>query len=122
MMNQAEIEAMFEALHDPDKVNVAPVKFQRLRPVEKLQKHSKGINHLVEIELTIGVELGSTQMTIREVLDLDVEMVVELDCLAGEPVDINLNGIPFAKGEVVVINDNFGTRITELVAEKNKAS
>ncbi len=120
MMNQSEIEAMFDALHKQDKVIVAPVKFQTLKPVEDLSKSTKGIDHLGEIELTIGVELGSTQMTVRQVLDLDTGAVVALDCLAGEPVDINLNGVPFAKGEIVVINDNFGTRINELLTEETK--
>ncbi|MFA5536016.1 MAG: FliM/FliN family flagellar motor switch protein [Bacillota bacterium] len=120
MMNQSEIEAMFEALHQPDKITVAPVKFQVLKPVESLSKSAKGIEHLGEIELTIDAELGSTQMTVREVLDLDTGMVVALDCLAGEPVNINLNGVPFAKGEVVVINDNFGTRINELLTEDTR--
>lgn len=122
MMNQAEIEAMFDALHQPEKVTVAPVKFQRLKPVDRLQKNAKGIEHLADVDLTIGVELGSTQMTVREVLDLDVDMMVELDCLAGEPVDIKINGVPFAKGEVVVINDNFGTRINELLQGETKNS
>lgn len=114
-MTEDDIEAMFQALHEPDKPRVAPVKYQPLQATDTYGKSHQEINFLSDVDLTIDVELGSTRLTVREILDLDDGMVVELDCLAGDPVNISLNGNPFAKGEVVVISDYFGVRVTELV-------
>ncbi len=61
------------------------------------------------------MELGRTHRKIREVLELGPGSVVELDKLAGEPVDVLVNGKLFAKGEVVVIDENFGVRITDIL-------
>ncbi|MGI6454251.1 MAG: flagellar motor switch protein FliN [bacterium] len=70
---------------------------------------------ILDINLDITVELGRTHRKIREVLELGPGSVVELDRLAGEPVDILVNGKLFAKGEVVVIDENFGVRITDIL-------
>jgi flagellar motor switch protein FliM len=70
---------------------------------------------LADAGITISVELGRTSKSIREILSLGEGTIVELDKLAGEPVDIKANGVPIAKGEVVVIDENFGVRVTEIV-------
>ena len=67
-------------------------------------------------ELEVRVELGRTNMKIRDVLNLGSGSVVELDKLAGEPVDLLVNDVIFAKGEVVVIDENFGVRITDILS------
>ena len=64
----------------------------------------------------VSVELGNTRMKIKEILDLGIGSVIELDRLAGEPVDILVNGKLIAKGEVVVIDENFGVKITDIVS------
>ncbi len=66
--------------------------------------------------MEISVELGSTKMRIKEILDLGIGSVIELDRLAGELVDILVNGKLIAKGEVVVIDENFGVKITDIVS------
>lgn len=73
------------------------------------------IGRLMDVDLRMTVELGSTTRTIREVLDIDAGAVIELDQLAGEPVAILVNHKPIARGEVVVIDNNFGVRVTEIV-------
>lgn len=69
---------------------------------------------LMDVPLQVTVELGRTRLRIRNVLDLAPGSIVELDRLAGEPVDVLVNGKPIARGEVVVINEEFGVRITEV--------
>ena len=74
------------------------------------------IDLIMDIPLEVTVELGRIRMLIKDVLDLASGSIVELDRVAGEPVDLLVNGRLVAKGEVVVIEDNFGIRITEIVS------
>jgi flagellar motor switch protein FliN/FliY len=71
---------------------------------------------LMDVNLQLSVELGSTQMTVRQILDLQKGAVVELNRIAGDAVDIYVNDRLLAKGEVVVVDDKFGVRITELIS------
>jgi flagellar motor switch protein FliN/FliY len=73
------------------------------------------IDMFMDIVLQVKVELGQTRMTLREILDLKTGSVIELNRLAGESVDILINERKIAKGEVVVVDDKFGVRITELL-------
>jgi len=76
---------------------------------------------LMDVSLRVTVELGRTLMQLRQVLDLQQGSVVELERLAGDPVDVFVNDRLMARGEVVVVDDKFGVRITELVsAGQNK--
>jgi flagellar motor switch protein FliN/FliY len=77
---------------------------------------------LMDVPLQVTVELGRTQKMVKEVLSLGPGSVLELDKLAGEPVDILVNEKPIAKGEVVVIDENFGIRVTEILAPKDRVS
>ncbi len=79
-----------------------------------------GIELLLDIPLEISVELGRLKMLIRDVLDLGTGSIVEIDRAAGEPVDVMVNGRLVAKGEVVVIEDNFGVRITEILTPQER--
>ncbi len=74
-----------------------------------------GIDLILDVPLELTVELGRKRMFIKEVLELTVGSIVELDRVAGEPVDVLVNGRIMARGEVVVIEDNFGIRITEII-------
>jgi flagellar motor switch protein FliN/FliY len=76
---------------------------------------------LMDISLKVTVELGRTRMTFHQVLELQNGSVVELDRLAGDPVDIFVNDRIIARGEVVVVDDKFGVRITELISPANGA-
>jgi flagellar motor switch protein FliN/FliY len=70
---------------------------------------------LYDVPVELAVEIGRAQMTIRETLALGPGSIVSLDRLAGEPVDLLVNGKPIARGEVVVIDEEFGLRVTEVV-------
>jgi flagellar motor switch protein FliN/FliY len=75
----------------------------------------QNLDMVMDIPLELSVELGRKRMSIRQILDLGSGAIVELDKIAGEPVDLLVNGRLVARGEVVVIEDNFGVRITEIV-------
>lgn len=75
-----------------------------------------------DIQVTLTVELGRTDMIIQDILELTAGKVIELDRLAGEPLDILVNGKLLAKGEVVVVDENFGVRITSIIDAKARES
>lgn len=98
-------------------VNARPAQFQSFdQPKITIQKEN--INLLMDVPLEITVELGKTKKTVEEVLEFSPGSVIELDKLAGEPIDILVNGQNIARGEVVVIEENFAIRITSIV-DKN---
>lgn len=78
-------------------------------------KHNNPLDLILNVEVQATVELGRANMQVREVLELGPGSVVELAKLAGEPVDVLVNNRPFARGEVVVIDECFGVRVTEIV-------
>lgn len=77
--------------------------------------HDESLDLLLDIPLEISVELGRVKMFVKEVVELGTGSIVEIDKAAGEPVDVMVNGLLVARGEVVVIEDNFGVRITEIL-------
>ncbi len=99
--------------HDP--VGVRSAQFAPLNMPTGMEGIS-GLDLILDVPLKVTVELGRTRMQIRDVLDLGKGSVVELDKLAGEPVDMLVNGKLIAKGEVVVIDENFGIRVTDIVS------
>ncbi len=100
---------------------VSPAQFMPLS-MEPVQVNESNINLILDVPLQVTVELGRTKKTIKEILDLATGSIVELDKLAGEPVEIQINGHYLAKGEVVVIDENFGVRITEIASPAERAA
>lgn len=80
------------------------------------------IGLLMDVFMEMTVELGRTKKPIKEILGFGEGTIIELDKLAGEPVDILVNHKPIAKGEVVVIDENFGVRITEILSPQERVS
>ena len=78
------------------------------------------IERLMDVNLSVTVELGRTRQTLEHVLNLGEQSLVELDKQVGDPIDILVNGKIFARGEVVTVSENFGVRITELVTSVAK--
>ena len=81
-----------------------------------------GLDLLLDIPLEISVELGRVKMLVKEVVELGTGSIVEIDKAAGEPVDVMVNGRLVARGEVVVIEDNFGVRITEILSAQERVT
>lgn len=102
-------------------VLVQPAQFGPLKQTI-LSGSDSNIGMIMDVPLQVTVELGRTRKLIREILDLAPGSVLELDKLAGEPVDILVNGKIVAKGEVVVIDENFGVRITGIISMQERAS
>jgi flagellar motor switch protein FliN len=75
---------------------------------------------ILDVAVTLSLEVGSTRLPVRELLQLSQGSILELDRLAGEPLDVLVNGIRVARGEVVVVNDNFGVRLTEVVSPNER--
>ncbi len=81
---------------------------------------SSDINMVLDIPVQLSVELGRTKVPIKHILQLGQGSVVELDALAGEPMDVLVNGYLIAQGEVVVVNDKFGIRLTDVVTPSER--
>ncbi len=83
---------------------------------------SGGINLdlLLDVPVNLTLEVGRTRMSLRDLLELTQGSVLELDRLAGEPLDLLVNGTLIARGEVVVVNENFGLRLTDIVSPEER--
>ncbi|MCR4434489.1 MAG: flagellar motor switch phosphatase FliY [Clostridiales bacterium] len=95
-------------------VNVQPAQFQSFDD-SRVEIERKNIGMIMDVPLQVTVELGRTNKLIKDVLEFGPGSIIELDKLAGEPVDILVNGKIIAKGEVVVIDESFGVRITDII-------
>lgn len=98
-------------------INVQPVQFANLNNGALGNIDENNLNLLMDIPLRVTVELGRTQKQIKDILEMSQGSIIELDKLAGEPVDILVNNKLIAKGEVVVIDENFGVRVTDIVSQ-----
>ncbi len=79
-----------------------------------------GLDVILDIPVTISMEVGNTDITIRNLLQLNQGSVIELERLAGDPLDVLVNGTLIAHGEVVVVNEKFGIRLTEVVSPSER--
>jgi flagellar motor switch protein FliN len=104
-----------------DPVDYVPFETTVTTPGETGAGASAELERLYDVPVELAVEIGRTQMTIRETLALGPGSIVTLNRLAGEPVDLLVNGKPIARGEVVVIDEEFGLRVTEVVASESSA-
>ncbi len=106
---------------DPD-IPVHPLRFPPLPESEPTTTLARPIDLIMDVTMRVTVELGRSSMSVEEVLQLGPGSVVELNKLAGEPVDILVNDRLIARGEVVVVDENFGVRVTEIVSPLQRAT
>ncbi|HEY4565821.1 MAG TPA: flagellar motor switch phosphatase FliY [Savagea sp.] len=102
------------------KVNVQRAQFASFEQPTLSPEESNNLNLLLDIPLEVTVELGRTKRSVQEILEMSSGSIIELDKLAGEPVDILVNNRYIAKGEVVVIDENFGVRITDILSQTDR--
>lgn len=95
---------------------VKKVEFSSFDETDKTAEPPKNLDFILDIPLTISVELGRTKMVINDMLQLGQGSVIELAKLAGEPLDVYVNGKLMARGEVVLVNDKFGVRLTDIIS------
>jgi len=105
--------------YTPPQAQISSVRFPQMG--ESISSGGYGdISLLLDVEMTLTVELGRTTKLVKDILGLGEGSIIELDKLAGEPVDLLVNGKLIAKGEVVVIDENFGVRVTDIVSQDER--
>lgn len=102
-----------------DELSTKGVIFETLSP-QQTEEQKQDINLILDIPIALSVELGRTKMAIKDLLNLTQGSVIALDGLAGEPLDILINGYLIAQGEIVVVGDNYGIRITDIITPSER--
>lgn len=100
--------------------NIEQASFQAFEPIQLPEHEKRNLDMLLDIPLQVTVELGRTKRAVKDILELSTGSILELDKLAGEPVDIHVNNKLIAQGEVVVIDENFGVRVTEIISQSDR--
>jgi flagellar motor switch protein FliN len=119
--NQAGDDAWGEALNEQAEAESA-----EKAPMAELQDEAAGSNDkenidvILDIPVTLSLEVGTTVIAIRNLLQLNQGSVIELDRLAGEPLDVKVNGTLIAHGEVVVVNEKYGIRLTDVMSPSER--
>ncbi|MFK3771160.1 flagellar motor switch protein FliN [Pseudomonas xanthosomatis] len=90
------------------------------KPSENVSLEGPNLDVILDIPVSISMEVGSTEINIRNLLQLNQGSVIELDRLAGEPLDVLVNGTLVAHGEVVVVNEKFGIRLTDVISPSER--
>ncbi|EKT62214.1 flagellar motor switch protein FliN [Providencia burhodogranariea] len=120
--NQGSEDLWAEAMEQQKKTESASADAQAFANLDgqNTLNQLSDINLIMDIPVRLSVELGRTKMTIKKLLSLSQGSVVSLDGLAGEPLDILINGYLIAQGEVVVVSDNYGIRITDIITPSER--
>jgi len=117
-------DAMEEQAATEENDNLKTAEFQEFATSNEVPKGSSGedvnLDVILDVPVTISMEIGRTQVNIRNLLQLNQGSVVELDRLAGEPMDVLVNGTLVAHGEVVVVNEKFGIRLTDVISPSER--
>lgn len=113
-------QAKTDAAQEQAAARPADELFESFTPNRPSEEAHNDIEIIMDIPVTLTVELGRTRIPIKQILQLAQGSVVELDGLAGEPMDVMVNGCLIAQGEVVVVNDKFGIRFTDIVTPSER--
>jgi flagellar motor switch protein FliN len=117
---QSQPQHFGTAFNGAEQPSIQPAVFSNFEPQQLQATETKNLNMLLDIPLQVTVELGRTKRTVKEILEITSGSIIELDKLAGEPVDILVNNRLIAKGEVVVIDENFGVRVTDIISQTDR--
>ncbi len=112
-MNQMGMNQM--GMNQPVNMNIQPASFQSFSNDFGAMASQENIGLIMDVPLEVTVELGRTRKSISDILEFAPGTIIELDKIAGEPIDVLVNGKFVAKGEVVVIEESFGIRVTEII-------
>jgi flagellar motor switch protein FliN/FliY len=108
--DQASVKVLDEAAHFGGEAEQTPA----------VSAEALSFDAILDVPVTLAMEFGRTQISIRDLLKLNQGSIVELDRLASEPLDILVNGTLVARGEVVVVNEKFGIRLTDIVSPSDR--
>lgn len=107
------------AVMNNEQIPTEEVIFENLSP-QPTSETKQDINLILDIPISMSVELGRTKMAIKDLLNLTQGSIIALEGLAGEPLDILINGYLIAQGEIVVVGDNYGVRITDIITPSER--
>ena len=107
-------------MNDIESNEPAPAQFTQLQSDDTTVGDELNLDVILDVPVTLSLEVGRTRMPIRNLLQLNQGSVVELERGAGEPLDVFVNGTLIAHGEVVVVNDRFGVRLTDVVSPSER--
>lgn len=105
---------------DAEAKDVQTAEMATLEADELVTSDDVNLDVILEIPVTLSMEIGRTEISIRNLLQLNQGSVIELDRLAGEPMDVMVNGTLVAHGEVVVVNEKFGIRLTDIISPQER--
>ena len=108
------------ATASPEQVSAATLDELTAQESSGVSSGNPDLEVVLDIPVKIAMEVGSTQISIRNLLQLNQGSVIELERLAGEPLDVTVNGTLIAHGEVVVVNDKFGIRVTDVISPSER--
>ncbi|WP_163833121.1 flagellar motor switch protein FliN [Spartinivicinus ruber] len=116
--SQEDIDALMNQADGGDEDDSQPMVMDEFAGIESFGEGDEGpsLDVILDIPVIITMEVGGTEITIRNLLQLNQGSVIELDRLAGEPLDVKVNGTLIAHGEVVVVNEKFGIRLTDVIS------
>jgi len=121
LSEQADAEAgVAEEQDQSDDVGYESAEMESLQADPSVIADDVNLDVILEIPVTLSMEIGRTEISIRNLLQLNQGSVVELDRLAGEPMDVMVNGTLVAHGEVVVVNEKFGIRLTDIISPQER--
>lgn len=109
-----------QGVEDDEPEAAAPMPLDEFDEKPSAGGHAQDLDVILDIPVNISMEVGSTSISIRNLLQLNQGSVIELDRLAGEPLDVLVNGTLIAHGEVVVVNEKFGIRMTDVVSPSER--
>lgn len=120
LAEQRASEAGLDAPPAPAAPAATPAQMESFAPTNNASGKVADLDSILDIPVTLSVEIGKTRLSIRSLLQLNQGSVVELDRMAGEPLDVLINGTLVAHGEVVVVNEKFGIRLTDVVSAQER--
>ena len=118
--DQDDIDALLSGAQDEPAPEAAPAPMEELTDTGTATGDSPDLDVILDIPVRISMEVGNTQISIRNLLQLNQGSVIEMDRLAGEPLDVLVNGTLIAHGEVVVVNEKFGIRMTDVISPSER--
>ena len=104
----------------PPHTAAARAKFADLTPDAQSAQGDVNFELIMDVAVNVTLEVGHAEITVRELLQLTQGSILELDRPAGDPLDVLVNGVRVARGEVVVVNDKFGIRLTEVISPRER--
>ena len=116
--DQDDIDAVLAQAEEDD--DAQPLPMEEFAPARQSVEGAPDLDVIMDIPVRISMEVGNTEISIRNLLQLNQGSVIELDRLAGEPLDVLVNGTLIAHGEVVVVNEKFGIRMTDVISPSER--